>query len=86
MQKIKTLFIRDKYNPKRVTNAVEPDCAWVLAGEGKATEKFDGSACAVDRGRLYRRHVLKLGKAAPPGWMSASAASSKNISSRRYPA
>jgi hypothetical protein len=50
MQKIPTLYLRDKTNPKRVTREVDPDCKWVLDGEGVATEKFDGSACLVRDG------------------------------------
>lgn len=42
MQKIPTLFVRDPSNPKAVTAEVNPDCAWVLAGEGIATRKPGG--------------------------------------------
>lgn len=69
MQKIPTLYIRDKDNPKLVTHRVDPDCQWVIDGEGMATEKWDGSACLVRGGVLYRRHRVKPGKAKPPGWV-----------------
>lgn len=69
MQKIPTLYIRDKANPKLVTREVDPDCQWVIDGEGVATEKEDGSACLVRHGVLYRRHRVKLGKSKPPGWI-----------------
>lgn len=66
MQKVPTLFIRDKANPKRVTREVDPDCQWVIAGEGYPTEKYDGSACAVIAGELHRRHAHEAGKGEPP--------------------
>lgn len=69
MQKIKSLFIRDKRNPKFVTREVDPDCQWVLDGEGIATIKWDGSACLVRNGLLYRRHQLKEGSSLPEGWL-----------------
>ena len=69
MQKIPTLYIRDKDNPKLVTREVDPACQWVIDGEGVATEKWDGSACLVRDGVLYRRHRVKPGKAKPPGWV-----------------
>lgn len=69
MQKIPTVFIRDKQNPKLVTCEVDPDCKWVIDGEGIATEKYDGSACLILHGQLFRRHRVKEGKALPPGWI-----------------
>ena len=69
MQKIPTLYIRDKANPKRVTREVDPDCQWVIDGEGVATTKWDGSACLIRDSLLYRRHRVKPGKAKPPGWV-----------------
>ncbi len=69
MQKIRTIYIRDEANPKRVTDEIDPDCQWVFDGEGKATEKFDGSACLVRDGLLYRRLHLRPGKDKPPGWI-----------------
>jgi len=69
MQKIPTLYLRDPENPARVTRSVDPDCQWVLDGEGLPTEKYDGSACLVRSDVLYRRHRAKQGKAKPPGWL-----------------
>lgn len=65
MQKIPTLFVRDPDNMKRVMNAVTPGCEWVLAGEGRATVKWDGTACLWKDGRLWKRYELRPGKAAP---------------------
>lgn len=69
MQKIPTLYIRDADNPKRVTREVDPDCQWVIDGEGVATVKYDGSACLYYEGTFYRRHRIKPGKSKPPGWI-----------------
>lgn len=73
MKKIPSLFLRDKSNPKVVTRDVDPECKWVTSGEGIATMKWDGSACMIWRGRLYRRHEHKSDKgAAPTGWVHCS--------------
>jgi len=65
MKKMPTLFLRDfDNNPKLVTTEVNPDAAWVLANEGAASEKIDGSCCMVRGGMLYKRHDRKLTKAA----------------------
>lgn len=69
MQKIPTMFVRDPANPKLVTREVYPGCEWVLAGEGVATEKWDGTACLVKNGQLYKRHELAEGKGALVGWI-----------------
>lgn len=61
MQKIPTLFQRTGYDGhKRVRDEVTPGCEWVLAGEGRATRKFDGTCCMVRAGELYRRHELRF--------------------------
>jgi hypothetical protein len=69
VRKIPTIFIRDPDNPKRVTTEVDPDCQWVIDGDGIPTEKYDGSACLARSGSFYRRHRLKKEKSAPPGWV-----------------
>ena len=55
MKKIPTLFIRDASNPKFVTREVNPECQWVIDGEGVATRKWDGSACLIRGGKLFKR-------------------------------
>lgn len=43
MRKIPTVFVRDwDGNPKHVTREPNPECAWVFAGEGTPTVKWDG--------------------------------------------
>lgn len=68
MKKIQTLFERNPENMKYVLPTVRECCAWVTAGEGIATVKFDGTCCLIQSGTLYRRHALKEGKSRPPGW------------------
>lgn len=69
MQKIPTVFERDWDGDRsRVLDVVNPEAAWVLAGEGVATRKYDGTSCLVRDGRLFKRHEVKPGKAAPEGF------------------
>ena len=69
MKKIPTLFIRlfDEHHNKTVTTEVTPGMEWVLNGEGIATVKIDGSCCAVNGGKFYKRYDAKQGKSAPAG-------------------
>lgn len=48
MQKIPTLFLRDTENMALVTREVNPEAAWVLAGEGTPTIKRDGTNVRID--------------------------------------
>lgn len=69
MKKIPTLFVRDEAtNRKYVRDEVTPGCEWVLAGEGTATRKFDGTSCMVRNGYLYKRHEVKPDKPEPRGF------------------
>jgi hypothetical protein len=73
VKKIPTVFVRDWEGtlgpPARfVLNEPHPDCAWVFAGEGVATQKLDGTACLVRDGVLYKRLELKGDKPAPDGF------------------
>jgi len=68
MKKIKTLFERVIVDHKIVDilpNVAE-GCEWVMKGEGIATRKLDGTACAVINGKLYARFdfytITKNGK------------------------
>ena len=69
MKKIPTLFERKFENHKivAVLPNVAPDLEWVLRGEGVATEKIDGSCCAIFGGELYKRFDAKKGKKPPEG-------------------
>lgn len=69
MKKIPTLFEReyDEAGVREVLRRVHPGCEWVLDGKGVATEKVDGTACAIIGGRFYKRRDVKVGRLALPG-------------------
>lgn len=67
MKKISTVFKKDPNNLALVINEVNPENQWVLDGEGIATRKWDGTACAVINGELYKRYDVKKGKSVPDG-------------------
>ena len=76
MQKIPNVFVRDWNGDKsRVLNEAEPASAWVLAGEGMATRKWDGTACLVAPHEgticLFKRYDAKGGKPPPHGFLPA---------------
>lgn len=64
MKKIPSLFKRDYDGDRLVYDEVVEGCEWVLAGEGVATEKYDGTACMVQDGVLYKRYDRKPSKSA----------------------
>jgi len=49
------MFMRDLKTFK-VTPELNPDCLWVLNGEGVATRKWDGTCCMIKDGKLYKRY------------------------------
>lgn len=65
MKKIPCLFVRQFHGDGTftITEGATPGCEWVLAGEGRATRKWDGSAVMVREGVLYARYDAKKGKA-----------------------
>lgn len=77
MKKMPVLFVREFHGPGHlfdrsknafiITEQVAPGCEWVLAGEGVATRKWDGTAVLVKEGRLYARFDAKPGRTPPPG-------------------
>ncbi len=73
MKKMPCVFVHTEFSEKYrqrstpCTPEVTPGCEWVLAGEGKATRKWDGTACAVIDGGLYARYDAKQGKTPPLG-------------------
>ena len=64
MKKIPSLFEWDFEN-HCITTKVTPGCEWVIKGEGVATEKFDGTACMVRNGKLFKRYDCKRGRTPP---------------------
>ena len=73
MKKMPTLFVREFPDKQTVvlTAAVTPGCEWVLAGEGRATQKVDGTCCLLRGGVLFKRYDAKHGKTPPPGFEPA---------------
>jgi len=71
MRKIPTLFVRDEATNRRyVKNEVTPGCEWVLAGEGIATRKYDGTCVAINEdGEWMARREVKAGKGAPENFV-----------------
>lgn len=73
MKKIPTIYVRDWDGDRRyVTREQHPDCAWVFAGEGIATRKYDGTCVKFDGERWWARREVKEGKTPPPGWVPLS--------------
>ena len=71
MKKIPTLFERNHDGDHLVRDEVTPGCEWVLAGEGVATRKRDGTCCLVKGGELFKRREVKKGKPEPKGFIAA---------------
>lgn len=71
MRKIVSLFQRNYDGDRLVRDEVVPGAEWVLAGEGVATRKYDGTCCMVKAGVLYKRFDAKHGKPAPYGFIPA---------------
>lgn len=60
-----------KKNGKPYVDVVTLGCEWVLAGEGVATRKWDGTAVLIKDGKAYARYDAKKGKTPPPGFIHA---------------
>jgi hypothetical protein len=66
MRKIPTVLKRDPDDPRHVLLEVNPGCEWVLAGEGEATRKYDGTCLLLDAdGRWWNRREIRAGKTMP---------------------
>lgn len=72
MKKIISLYQRNYETDHLVRDEVVPGAEWVLAGEGKATRKYDGTGCLVENGRLFKRYEVKRGSTAPYGFIPAN--------------
>ena len=71
MKKIISLYKRNYDGDRLVRDEVVEGAEWVLAGEGIATRKYDGTACMVRGGKLYKRYDAKKGRTPPPGFEPA---------------
>jgi len=70
MRKISTLFKKDPNDLGRVINEINPENQWVFDEPGIPTRKFDGTACAIINGTLFKRYDVKRGKQVPFGAIS----------------
>ena len=70
MRKIPTVFVRDpETNLRHVRDEVTPSCEWVLADEGIATRKYDGTCCSFDGTAWWVRREVKPDKSPPPNFV-----------------
>lgn len=71
MQKIISLFCRNYDGDRLVRDEIVPGAEWVVAGEGVATRKWDGTCCLVRDGKLFKRYDAKKGKKPPENFEPA---------------
>lgn len=72
MKKIISLFQRNYDGDRLVRNEVVPGAEWVIAGEGIATRKWDGTCCLVRDGKLFKRYEVKANNKPPHDFEPAS--------------
>ena len=68
MRKIPTLYARTE-DRRYVIDQVTPGCEWVLAGEGVATRKYDGTCVMWDGTQWWARREVKPGRPTPEGFV-----------------
>lgn len=71
MKKIISLFQRNYDGDRLVRDEVVPGAEWVLAGEGIASRKWDGTCCMIKEGRFFKRYDAKSGKVPPVDFIPA---------------
>lgn len=72
MKKIPSQFQRNHGGDLKVRDEVVPEAAWVAAGEGVATRKWDGTCCLVRGGRLFKRYEVRAHGTPPPAFEPAT--------------
>jgi hypothetical protein len=74
VNKIPTMFHRDfSSRPAYVVPELTPGCEWVMAGEGRATRKYDGTCVMLDEnGKWWARREVKPDKTPPPNFVAIS--------------
>lgn len=72
MKKIISLFQRNYDGDRLVRDEVTQGAEWVIAGEGVATRKWDGTCCMIRDGKLLKRHEIKKGQSWPPNFEPAN--------------
>jgi hypothetical protein len=71
MKKIISLFCRNYETDRLIRDEVVAGAEWVIAGEGVATRKLDGTCCMVRDGDLFKRYEVKRGRTPPPDFEPA---------------
>ncbi len=71
MKKIISLFKRDYDGSRQVYDEVTEGAEWVVAGEGRATVKYDGTCVMVRDDEMFKRYEVKKGKTAPADFEAA---------------
>lgn len=71
MQKIISLFQRNYETDHLVRNEIVPGAEWVVAGEGVATRKYDGTCVLIRQGSIWKRYDAKHGKTPPDNFIPA---------------
>lgn len=66
MEKIISLFARNYDGDRLVRDEIVPGAEWVVAGEGVATHKWDGTSCLIRDGLMFKRYDAKPGRTPPP--------------------
>lgn len=81
MKKTPSLFARSydrkdigRDTPNPVSDEVNPQCLWVVSGEGRATRKWDGLAVLIENGVPFRRYDAKKGRTPPADFKPAQPA------------
>lgn len=59
-------------NGGKITREYSDGVEWVLAGEGVATQKMDGTCCLIKDGVLWKRYEVKRGGTPPYGFLPAN--------------
>lgn len=72
MKKIISLFQRNYDGDRLVRDEIVPGAEWVIAGEGVATRKLDGTCCMIRDGKLFKRYEVKAGKTPPSDFEPAN--------------
>ena len=62
-------FQRNYETDRLIRDEVVPGAEWVLAGEGIATRKWDGTCVLISGGQMFKRYEVKKGKMPPPDFI-----------------
>ena len=78
MKKIISLFQRNYDGDRLVRDEVVPGAEWVIAGDGVATRKWDGTCCLIRDGKLFKRLDAKRPDRAPADFIPAAEYDAEN--------